>query len=256
MRAPLEGVQAQACEKGEGKAQSVDFLRTLWSRKRREPGPDREDYEGERERMVEEQLIRRGIVDERVLEAMRRVPRHLFVPEHLRHLAYRDSPLPIGEGQTISQPYIVALMTQALELKGSEKVLEIGTGSGYQAAILSLLAREVYTVERILSLARRAERILARLGYTNVRVKVGDGSLGWPEHAPYEAIIVTAATEQVPPPLREQLADGGRLVAPVGGRWSQTLIRLRRRGDQFVREHLTAVVFVPLVGEYGWREAQ
>ncbi len=206
--------------------------------------------------MVEEQLIRRGIVDERVLEAMRRVPRHLFVPEDLRHLAYRDSPLPIGEGQTISQPYIVALMTQALELKGSEKVLEIGTGSGYQAAILSLLAREVYTVERIPSLAERAERTLARLGYKNVRVKVGNGSLGWPEHAPYEGIIVTAATEQVPPPLREQLADGGRLVAPVGGRWSQTLIRLRRRGDQFIREHLTSVVFVPLVGKYGWREAQ
>jgi len=206
--------------------------------------------------MVEEQLIRRGIVNERVLEAMRQVPRHLFVPEDLRHLAYRDSPLPIGEGQTISQPYIVALMTQALELRGSEKVLEVGTGSGYQAAILSLLAREVYTVERIPSLARRAERVLARLGYKNVRVKVGNGSLGWPEHAPYEAIIVTAATEQVPPPLREQLADGGRLVAPVGGRWSQTLIRLRRRGDRFIREHLTTVVFVPLVGEYGWREAQ
>ncbi len=206
--------------------------------------------------MVEEQLIPRGIRDQRVLQAMREVPRHLFVPPHLRDAAYQDTPLPIGEGQTISQPYIVALMTEALELNGEEKVLEIGTGSGYQAAILSLLAKEVYTIERIASLARRAEETLSRLGYENVWVKVGNGTLGWPEHAPYDAIMVTAAAPEVPAPLKEQLADGGRLIAPVGSHWSQMLVRVKRSGDRFISRNLTSVVFVPLVGEFGWSDSE
>ncbi len=210
------------------------------------------NYEKEREHMVESQLARRGIKDKRVLDAMRQVPRHLFVPTDVRGLAYCDGPLPIGNGQTISQPYIVALMTELLELTGQERVLELGTGSGYQAAILSLLAREVYSVERHAALAQQAEKVLAQLGYDNVVVSVGDGTLGWPEHSPYEAIIVTAAAPDVPQPLTEQLADGGRLVAPVGSRWSQVLVKVKRQGETLARERLTAVAFVPLVGKYGW----
>ncbi len=210
------------------------------------------NYEKEREHMVESQLVRRGIKDKRVLDAMRQVPRHLFIPKDMRSLAYCDGPLPIGQGQTISQPYIVALMTELLELTGQERVLELGTGSGYQAAILSLLARQVYSVERHAALAEQAEKILAQLGYDNVVISVGDGTLGWPEHAPYEAIIVTAAAPDVPRPLTDQLADGGRLVAPVGSRWSQVLVKVKRQGETLVRERLTAVAFVPLVGKYGW----
>lgn len=212
------------------------------------------DYEKEREHMVESQLARRGIKDKRVLEAMRQVPRHLFIPEDMRSLAYCDGPLPIGHGQTISQPYIVALMTELLELTGQEKVLEIGTGSGYQAAILSRLARQVYSLERHAALAQQAEKVLAQLGYHNVMVRVGNGTLGWPEHSPYEAIIITAAAPEVPQPLPDQLADGGRLVAPVGSQWSQVLVKVRRQSDLLIRERLTAVAFVPLVGEYGWKE--
>jgi protein-L-isoaspartate(D-aspartate) O-methyltransferase len=212
------------------------------------------DYDKEREHMVKSQLARRGIKDTRVLEAMRQVPRHLFIPEGMRSLAYCDGPLPIGHGQTISQPYIVALMTETLELVGQERVLEIGTGSGYQAAILSHLAWQVYSVERHAVLAQQAEKILAHLGYDNIVVRVSDGTLGWPEHSPYEAIIVTAAAPDVPRPLTDQLADGGRLVAPVGSQWSQVLVKVRRQGDLLIRERLTAVAFVPLVGEYGWEE--
>lgn len=212
------------------------------------------DYEKEREHMVRSQLARRGIKDKRVLEAMRQVPRHLFIPESMRNLAYCDGPLPIGHGQTISQPYIVALMTEILELAGQETVLEVGTGSGYQAAILSRLARQVYSVERHAVLAQQAENILAQLGYDNVVVRVGNGTLGWPEHSPYEAIIVTAAAPDVPRPLTDQLADEGRLVAPVGSQWSQVLVKVRRQGDLLIRERLTAVAFVPLVGQYGWEE--
>jgi protein-L-isoaspartate(D-aspartate) O-methyltransferase len=212
------------------------------------------DYDKEREHMVKSQLARRGIKDTRVLEAMRQVPRHLFIPEGMRSLAYCDGPLPIGHGQTISQPYIVALMTETLELAGQERVLEIGTGSGYQAAILSHLAWQVYSVERHAVLAQQAEKILAHLGYDNIVVRVSDGTLGWPEHSPYEAIIVTAAAPDVPRPLTDQLADGGRLVAPVGSQWSQVLVKVRRQGDLLIRERLTAVAFVPLVGEYGWEE--
>jgi len=210
------------------------------------------DYEKEREHMVESQLARRGIKDKRVLDAMRQVPRHLFVPQDRRDLAYCDGPLPIGQGQTISQPYIVALMTELLELTGQEKVLELGTGSGYQAAILSRLVRQVYSVERHAVLAEQAEKVLAQLGYDNVFISVGDGTLGWPEHSPYEAIIVTAAAPDIPRPLVEQLADGGRLVAPVGSRWSQVLAKVKRQGEKLAREHLTAVAFVPLVGKHGW----
>jgi protein-L-isoaspartate(D-aspartate) O-methyltransferase len=183
---------------------------------------------------------------------MRQVPRHLFIPKDMRDLAYCDGPLPIGQGQTISQPYIVALMTELLELTGQEKVLELGTGSGYQAAILSRLVSQVYSVERHAALAEQAEKVFAQLGYDNIVISVGDGTLGWPEHSPYEAIIVTAAAPDVPQPLMGQLADGGRLVAPVGSRWSQVLAKVKRQGETLTKEHLTAVAFVPLVGKYGW----
>ncbi len=211
-------------------------------------------YQKARERMVETQIAARGIKDPRVLAAMRKVPRHLFVDEALKDQAYGDYPLPIGEGQTISQPYIVALMTEALELKGPEKVLEVGTGSGYQAAILAELARWVYSIERYPSLAHRAKRILEKLGYHNVIIKVGDGTKGWPEAAPFDAIIVTAAGPKIPEPLIEQLKDGGRLVMPVGDEWSQYLIKVTKQGDKLIKENLGAVRFVKLVGEYGFPE--
>jgi protein-L-isoaspartate(D-aspartate) O-methyltransferase len=185
---------------------------------------------------------------------MRQVPRHLFVPPDVRHLAYHDGPLPIGDGQTISQPYIVALMTSLLALKGDENVLEIGTGSGYQAAILSRLAKTVHTVERHINLAVRASQTLQELGYTNVFVHHGDGTLGWPEAAPYDAILVTAAAPTAPPPLLEQLADGGYLVLPVGNRFSQDLQRWQRTGQHYQTESFLPVAFVPLLGKYGWKE--
>jgi len=211
-------------------------------------------YTQERLRMVEEQIQARNIYDERVLEVMRKVPRHRFVPPEHWHLAYADCPLPIGQSQTISQPYIVSLMTELLMLGGNEVVLEIGTGSGYQAAVLSLLARQVYTIERHKRLATQAAIVLAELGLTNVQVLVGDGSLGWPEHAPYDGVIATAAAPRVPKPLLEQLADGGHLVIPVGSRGGQYLERWVRQGEKFVREQGVPVAFVPLLGEYGWQE--
>ena len=213
-----------------------------------------EYYTRERHRMVDEQLRARGIVDHRVLEAMRLIPRHSFVPQENRHLAYYDCPLPIGQNQTISQPYIVALMTQLLDLRGNETVLEIGTGSGYQAAILSLLAREVHTVERHLHLAENAMQILIGLGYTNVFVHIGDGTQGWQENAPYQAIIATAAAPKVPQSLHDQLADGGKLVIPVGQRGMQFLERWFRHGDKFESEQCAPVAFVPMIGKYGWKE--
>jgi protein-L-isoaspartate(D-aspartate) O-methyltransferase len=213
-----------------------------------------QDFEVQRNRMVDEQLLERDIRDLRVLEAMRAVPRHLFVsPEFAVH-AYADSPLPIGSEQTISQPYIVALMTQLLNLQGSEKVLEIGTGSGYQAAILAYLAGEVYTVERIAPLARRAETTLRQIGLRNVTFHIGDGTRGWAEHAPYDRIMVTAAAPQVPRALLEQLVDGGLLVIPVGGRGNQTLQRLQRTGPNYESEIIVPVAFVPLKGDFGWEE--
>ncbi|MFN2229493.1 MAG: protein-L-isoaspartate(D-aspartate) O-methyltransferase [Anaerolineae bacterium] len=210
------------------------------------------DLARERKEMVRRQIKGRRIQDELVLEAMRTVPRHRFVPAYVRGSAYRDAPLPIGEGQTISQPYVVAFMTEALQLSGGEKVLEIGTGSGYQAAVLALIAGEVISVERLPRLAEEARRTLAELGYDNVRVVVGDGTQGWPEEAPYDAIMVTAASPEVPAPLLQQLADGGRLVAPVGPRHTQQLVRVRREGEEFRREDLLGVAFVPLIGEHGW----
>jgi protein-L-isoaspartate(D-aspartate) O-methyltransferase len=203
--------------------------------------------------MVKEQLERRGISDVRVLEAMRKVPRHLFVDPVLAGRAYEDSPLPIGEGQTISQPYMVAVMTAALALEGGERVLEIGTGSGYQAAVLAELASQVYSIERIPALADRAQKTLKRLGYDNVTIRVGDGSLGWPEAAPYEAIVVTAGAPCVPPPLVEQLRVGGRLLIPVGSPQAQTLRRVVRKEEGVEQEELVGCIFVRLVGEHGWQ---
>ncbi len=206
-------------------------------------------------KMVERQLAERGIRDERVLAAMRRVPRHLFVPEAERAQAHEDSPLPIGQGQTISQPYIVAYMLQALHLSGDEKVLEIGTGSGYQAALLGELAKEVHTVERFADLAEQAKRVLTQLGYQNVHVHHADGSAGLPDHAPYDAIIVAAGAPIVPQPLLKQLAPGGRLLLPVGEPGHQVLQLWTRRGGEFDREDLVPVAFVPLVGAHGWKES-
>ena len=205
-----------------------------------------------REWMVEKQLVPRGIRDPRVLEAMRRVPRHRFVPKDMEFEAYDDRPLHIGHGQTISQPYIVALMTEALELAGAEKTLEIGTGSGYQAAVLAELSSWVYTVERVRDLQDRSRRILDDLGYTNIRYRVFNGTLGWEEHQPYDAIIVTAGAPRVPDALLEQLADGGRLVIPVGDRFSQMLTKLTKRDGKISRQNLGGCRFVSLVGEQGW----
>jgi len=197
--------------------------------------------------MVDEQIARRGIRDQRVLAAMRKIERHRFVSEAQRSGAYEDHPLPVGEGQTISQPYIVALMTEALALQGDERVLEVGTGSGYQTAILAELAAEVYSVEILPRLAEQARATLEDLGYRNVHIRLGDGSEGWAEHAPYQGILVTAAPPQVPPALLEQLAEGGRLVIPVGVQ-SQELELHTRRPEGFRVERLAAVRFVPLVG--------
>ncbi len=213
-----------------------------------------EVYRRMRARMVEEQLRGREIRDPRVLEAMATVPRHQFVPLEHGERAYADGPLPIGEGQTISQPYIVAIMTQMLGLRGDEKVLEIGTGSGYQAAILAFLAGEVHTVERYPFLAERAAHTLDGLQMRNVFVHVGDGSLGWPGDAPYQAIIVTAAAPRVPQPLLDQLCDDGRLVLPVGGYGGQYLEIWERHGPDFTHEAVVPVAFVPLRGQYGWEE--
>jgi len=216
----------------------------------------RTDYIQARERMVEEQLVSRGIHDPRVLRAMAKVPRHLFLENELWDQAYEDHPLPIGADQTISQPYIVAFMTQALELpaSGQALVLEIGAGSGYQAAILSYLAAQVYSVERLDALAQQAQAVLQKLNIHNVTIKVDDGGYGWPTHGPYEAIIVAAAAPDVPPPLIDQLKEGGRLVAPVGPKWQQELVRLRRKHGKIIRENLAPVTFVPLLGEHGWAE--
>jgi protein-L-isoaspartate(D-aspartate) O-methyltransferase len=214
---------------------------------------DSPERRAQRARMVDYQLRGRDITDPRVLEVMGRVPRHLFVPQDSSHLAYSDMPLPIGQRQTISQPYIVALMTQCLELKGEETVLEVGTGSGYQAAVLAGLARKVYTLERLAELADRARELLEHLGIDNVEVRHVDGSGGLPEHAPYDAIIVTAAAPRAPQPLLDQLAEGGRLLIPVGGVDGQMLERWRRHSGRVDGERIVPVAFVPLVGEFGWR---
>ena len=209
-------------------------------------------YGRERERMVAEQLVKRGIADPRVLEAMRSVPRHLFVDEALRDRAYGDHPLPIGEGQTISQPFMVARMTELLRLTGREKVLEIGTGSGYQAAVLSRVAARVCTVERIAKLAARARQTLEAIGASNVWVRAADGTVGWADEAPFDRILVAAGGPSVPPPLVEQLAEGGRLVMPVGAEDAQRLRVVDKVGDATRVSEDSACVFVKLIGKYAW----
>ncbi|HNQ33774.1 MAG TPA: protein-L-isoaspartate(D-aspartate) O-methyltransferase [Methanoculleus sp.] len=210
-------------------------------------------YEREREAMVEHQIRDRGIRDERVLAAMREIPRHLFVPKGYERAAYEDRPLPIGEGQTISQPYIVAVMTEQLEIKPQDRVLEIGSGSGYQAALLAGLAGTVISIERLEGVAEQARENLARAGVTGVRIVVGDGTEGYPPEAPYDAIIVTAASPGVPEPLIEQLAEGGRLIAPIGPRDCQDLVKLVKREGKVETIPLGGVCFVPLIGQFGWR---
>ena len=216
-----------------------------------DPKPDSKPEDrtaGARARMVEEQIARRGVTDERVLEAMRAVPRHELVPEAIRSQAYEDRALPIGRGQTISQPYVVAAMSEALALSGGEKVLEIGTGSGYQAAVLVAMGAKVYTIELEAELAAQAKRDLDRIGFAPVSARAGDGYRGWPEHAPFDAIIVTAAPNHIPPALIEQLAVGGRMVLPVGD-FDQELLRIRKTEDGLEREVMMGVRFVPMRGE-------
>ncbi len=208
----------------------------------------------QRERMVREQIERRGIRTPIVLDAMRTIPRHLFVLPDQQTFAYTDGAMRIGHGQTISQPYIVALMTDLLNLVGDEKILEIGTGSGYQAAVLAHIAKDVHTIERHKPLSQNATLVLEELGMENVHLHVGDGTLGLPDHAPFQGIMVTAAAPKVPPTLLEQLDDGGRLVLPVGRRFSQVLEVWQRVDDEYKQEDVTAVAFVPLIGEDGWSE--
>jgi protein-L-isoaspartate(D-aspartate) O-methyltransferase len=217
----------------------------------KEEGKD--EFRSPRMAMVDEQLRERGIADDRVLGAMSKVPRHLFVPQALRRVAYEDGAFPIGHGQTISQPYMVARMVEALELTGEERVLDIGTGSGYQAAVLSELAREVWSVEIVPELADEARERLARLGYSNVHVVTANGSVGLPNHAPFDAIVVAAAAPELPQSLVDQLGPGGRLVIPIGDIGIQMLRRIRKIGVRTPSEALLDCVFVPLVGEEGWK---
>lgn len=212
-----------------------------------------DEYRVARKRMVREQIAARGVLDPRLLAVMESVPRHSFVPIESLAWAYSDGPLSIGQGQTISQPYIVALMTELLEVESTDRVLEVGSGCGYQAAVLGELASEVHTVEVIPELAMQAGKTLADLGYMNVHVHTGDGSLGWPEAAPYNGILVAAAAPSAPQPLLDQLAEGGRLVIPVGSRGFQQLEVWRRTGQEFNCQVNLAVAFVPLRGEFGWR---
>jgi protein-L-isoaspartate(D-aspartate) O-methyltransferase len=204
------------------------------------------DFKARRQDMIRNQIEARGIKDRRVLEAMLKVERHRFVAGNLQHLAYEDRPLPIGSGQSISQPYIVALMTELLELEGNEKVLEIGTGSGYQAAILAELAKDVYTIEILPELANRAEQLLKDLGYQNIHVKCADGYLGWPEFAPFDAIIVTCAPDEVPQALIGQLADGGRMVIPIGSLFQELKLLVKKEG-KIIQKNIIPVIFVPMI---------
>ena len=212
----------------------------------------RRNYQILRSRMVREQILSRGIKDQRVIEAMEKVSRHLFVQEALEATAYGDFSLPIGEGQTISKPYMVALMTEALALNRQDRVLEVGTGSGYQTAILAALCRQVYSMERIKHLAMKAKKLLGRLGYYNVMIRHCDGSQGWPEEISFDAIIVTAGAPSIPRPLIGQLADGGRLVIPVGDKRAQRLMLLRKEGERIERKEIADCEFVKLIGDHGW----
>ncbi len=208
------------------------------------------DYARKRQEMVRGQLISRGISDRKVLNAMSRIPRHLFVDKSLRNKAYGDHPLPIGEGQTISQPYVVALMTEALKLKPTDRVLEIGTGSGYQAAVLAEIVKEVYTIEIRKRLKDRATAVLKKLGYKNIKTKHADGYFGWEEYAPFDAVIITASANHIPPPLVRQLKDGGRLIIPLGSTvYYQTLTLVTKRGKDLEVEQMGGVTFVPMIGE-------
>lgn len=212
------------------------------------------DWQALRHNMVDEQLAGRGITDSRVLDAMRHIPRHIFVPEEYQHLAYEDTPLPIGDHQTISQPFMVALMSQLLALDGHERVLEIGTGCGYQTAILGYLAKFVYSIERIPTLAHHAETHLHTLNIRNVSIIIGDGSYGLPDKSPYEGIIVTAVAPQIPRPLVSQLSrTGGRLIIPVGVGDKQELVRIQRQDDEYTQTKITPVRFVPLIGKFGFQ---
>ena len=206
-------------------------------------------YAAKRYQMVKKQIRWRGVDDKLVLEAMKRVPRHEFVPKYLKDQAYVDSPLPIGQGQTISQPYIVAFMTEALQLKGGEKVLEIGTGSGYQAAVLAEIVKEVYTIEIVPELGRQAEKLLKKLGYSNIHVKIGDGYRGWQEHAPYDAVIVTAAPGHIPQPLVDQLKKGGRMIIPVGEFYQELILITKQADGTIKKKSILPVRFVPMTGE-------
>ncbi len=216
--------------------------------------PEKKEYAAQRVEMIEKQVRRRGVTDPAVLAAMQAVPRHEFVAEEIRSNAYADAPLPIGGGQTISQPYIVAAMTAALHLRASDKVLEIGTGCGYQAAVLACLAKDVFTIERRPELASSACARLARLGYSNAHVHCGDGTLGLPEFAPFDAILVAAAAPAIPKPLLAQLAEGGRMILPLGGVEHQELQLIEKHGDAFPTKMLEGCRFVPLVGYHGWQE--
>ena len=213
-----------------------------------------QSYAGQRRKMVEEQLVERGVKDLRVLEAMSRVPRHLFAQKSLEHRSYGDTPLPIGENQTLSQPYIVGAMTEALGLKGEERVLEIGTGSGYQTAIIAELARQVFTIERLNNLCRKAQKILEGLSYMNIVFKMFDGTYGWPDQAPFDAILITASAREIPESLIKQLGDGGRLLAPIGEADKQKLVLLTKSGARVSRRDLGDCKFVPLIGKYGWSQ--
>ncbi len=210
-------------------------------------------YEVARRRMIAEQIVARGVSDERVLQAMNHVPRHFFVDPALADQAYSDNPVGIGEGQTISQPYIVALMTAELKLKGDETILEIGTGCGYQTSILAELAKQVYTIERIKPLALKARRVLKDLGYKNIIMRIGDGTNGWDAEAKFDGILVAAASPQIPAPLVNQLSVGGRLVIPIGDEQNQNLIRVTRNGEKIMTEDLGPCRFVKLVGKFGWK---
>jgi len=214
------------------------------------------DFTIARTRMVKNQLAPRGIKDERVLQVMGKIPRHLFIEEALAGEAYNDHPVPIGEKQTISQPYIVALMTEALELEGNENSLEIGTGSGYQTAILAELSSKVYTIERIKSLLVKARKILAQLGYKNIIFNAFDGTMGWSEYAPFDAIMVTAGAPSPPKALIDQLADNGRMIIPVGDRYSQELIKIVRKGESLEQKSLGGCRFVNLIGIHGWHDEE
>lgn len=212
------------------------------------------DFKRLRDFMVDTQLMPRGIKDRRVLDAMRKVPRHLFVDDSIQYRAYDDIALPIGEGQTISQPYMVAIMTELLQLKGDEKVLEIGTGSGYQAAVLAELSREVFTIERVAVLAKRAEERFQSLGYNNIHVRVGDGTLGWPEKSPFDRVVITAGSPRIPQTVLEQLSDEGIIVAPIGDYFSQQLTIIKKSKGTLSEQLHTPCMFVPLIGEYGWKK--